>query len=190
MRKNVCHEPCGIAALHPKSPGEECRCVAPHAGFAVAEHDYDDVAAWSRATRDQAVSRGFGVTGFHTVAVGEPFQNLVRVFELARVSVGIAKYKLRKANDRSDGGIGIGGAGDDRQIARGGVLTRDGQAVRVNEMRARRTELAHPQIHSLSEGRDVAGIITRQTTRYVIRTFYEQRAQQIDSLVGLAWLNV
>ena len=57
-------------------------------------------------------------------------------------------------------------------------------------MRARRAELARPLIHSVGEGRDAAGIIARQATRYVIRTFYEQRAQQIDSLVGLARFNV
>ena len=47
--------------------------VAPHTGFAVAEHDYDHVATRPRAARNQAMSRGFGVTSFHAVAVGEPF---------------------------------------------------------------------------------------------------------------------
>src|ERR1041385_2205534 len=136
------------------------------------------------------MARGLGVAGFYSVAVGKASQNLVCVFELACMSVGIAKNKLWKANDRPNGGIGIGGAGDDRQIARGGILAGDGQAVWVNKVRARRTEFARPLIHSLGESDDAAGVIARQTTRYVIRTFYQQRAQQIDSLVGLAGLNV
>src|SRR5438128_190397 len=77
-------------------------CVAPHARFAVAEHDDDDVAAWPRTAANQAMSSCLRVTGFHTITVREPSENLVCVFELTGPAVGIAKNKLWKTNNRAD----------------------------------------------------------------------------------------
>ena len=59
--------------LHPKTPGKQRGRIAPDAGFAVTENDYDDVAATSRSAADQAVAGRLGVTGLHPVAVRKTF---------------------------------------------------------------------------------------------------------------------
>src|SRR6266487_3046503 len=91
----------------PETPGKQRRCIAPYPRFAVAEDDDDDVAAWSRPAANQAMPSGLRVTGFHTVTVRKPPQNLVGVFEFTGPAVGIAKNKLWKTNNRPDCRIGI-----------------------------------------------------------------------------------
>src|SRR2546425_10730728 len=107
------------AGLHPQTPGKQRRSVPPDARPGVAEHDHDHVAAWARTTANQTMSSSFCESSLHPVAVGQPFEDLVRVLELAGAPISVAKDKLGKANDRSDSGVGIGRARDDREIACG-----------------------------------------------------------------------
>ena len=44
-------------------------------------------------------------------------------------------------------------------------------------MRVRRAEFAGALIHHLGEGFDTARVGARETTRHIIRAFYEQRTQ-------------
>src|SRR5205814_4858933 len=75
----------------PKTPGKQRSGVGPDPGFGVAQNNNNDVAPRARAARNQTVAGCFGVAGFHAVAKGKPFQNLVRVFQFAGPTVGVAK---------------------------------------------------------------------------------------------------
>src|SRR5213082_3497985 len=75
----------------PKTPGKQRSGVGPDPGFGVAQDNNDDVAPRSRTARNETVTSRFGVAGFHAVAKGKPFQNLVRVFQFAGPTVGVAK---------------------------------------------------------------------------------------------------
>ena len=48
--------------------------------MAVAENDDNNIFALIGAARDQTFAGGFGVPGFHSVAVGQSLQQFVRVF--------------------------------------------------------------------------------------------------------------
>ena len=133
---------------------------------------------------------GLRVTGLHSVAVGEALQNLVGIFQLAGVAVGITKDKLRQANNRADGRIRVGRASDDREVARGRPLIGNRQAIRIHEMRMSRAERTRFRIHFIGESLDAAGVIACQTTGHDVRAFHQQRAEEVDALVDFAWPDV
>ena len=54
----------------------------------------------------------------------------------------------------------------------------------------RSSKLLGTSVHNLRKGLDAAGIIPGQTSRDVIGTFHEQRAQQIEPLISIARLDV
>src|SRR4029434_3717995 len=80
--------------LHPpETPGKQRGCILPDARLAVAKEDNDDVASpGDCAAGNETVPSRFGIAGFHSIAVGKPFKNLVRVFKLAGPSVGMTEH--------------------------------------------------------------------------------------------------
>ncbi len=139
---------------------------------------------------NETVSRRFGVAGLHSVAVGKSFKNLVRVLKLAGPAVGITENQLRKTNDRADRRIGVGRARDDGEITCGRILIWHRKTIGVDEIRVGRTERARFGIHFLGKQFDAACVVPRQAARHVIRAFYKQSTQEIDSLVGVTGLDI
>src|SRR6478672_1725327 len=99
------------SALHPESPGQERRRVLPDAGLTVAEHDYNNVAPRPRTACDEAMPGRFRVAGLHSVAIGQPLQDFVRVFQFASAAIRIAKHEIGQANDRTNGAVRVGRLG-------------------------------------------------------------------------------
>ena len=54
-------------------------------------------------------------------------------------------------------------------------------------MRVQRAQLTRALVHALGETDDAAGIIAREAARDVVGAFDEERAQQIDPPVTIAW---
>src|SRR5439155_6284156 len=92
--------------------------VAPHPAGTIVQDNNDHFPAGTRAACDQTFAGRFGITGLHPVAVGESSKKLVRVLKFARATIGIAKNKLRQTNNRSDRGIGVRYAREDRKSTR------------------------------------------------------------------------
>ncbi|KAF5409583.1 MAG: hypothetical protein Udaeo2_01640 [Candidatus Udaeobacter sp.] len=57
-------------------------------------------------------------------------------------------------------------------------------------MRMHSSKLLGTSVHDLRKRFGAAGIIPGQTSRDVIRTFHQQRAQKIDPLISVACFNV
>src|SRR5207244_10419669 len=102
-----------ILDLTQRAPRKKRGGLAPDAAGAVAEHNNYYIFAGTRPACDQAFACSVGITGFHSVAVGEPSQKFVRVFKFARAAIRITENKLRKIVDGTDGRVSIRCAGDD-----------------------------------------------------------------------------
>src|SRR5205814_4559285 len=119
---------------------------------------------------------------------GQPSEQLVRIFKLACATIGEAKNKLGKTNDRPDCRIRIGDARYERQVARGGVLPGHRQTIWIHKVRMHSSKLLGASVHDLRKRFKATGIIPGQTSCNVVRAFYQQRAQKIDSLISVARL--
>src|SRR5207248_9264788 len=174
----------------PKAPGKQRSGVGPDPGFGIAQDHYDDVAARARTACNQTVAGRFGVASFHSVAKGKPLQNFVGVFQFAGPTVGVAKNKLRQTDNGTNRRIRITRARDNREIACGAILAGNREPVRVQKMRMSRAEKLCFCIHSVGERFDAAGVVARQTTRYIVGTFHQECAQQINPLINFPRSNV
>src|SRR5438067_6458926 len=179
-----------ILQSEPKTPGKQRSGVGPNPGFGIAQDHYDDVAPRARTACYQTVTGRFGVAGFHSVAKRKPLQNLVGVFQFAGPTVGVAKNKLGQTDDGTNRRIRVSSARDNRKIACGGILAGNREPVRIQKMRMSRAQKLCFCIHSVSERFDAAGVIARQTTRYIVGTFHQQCAQQIYSLIIFSRSNI
>src|ERR1700730_16765904 len=101
---------------------------------------------------------GFGVASFHAVAVGQASKNLVCVFELASTAIGKTKNELWQADDRPNRRVRISLTSDEREVARGRILTRHRQSVWIHEMRMGRAEFAGALVHQRGECFDAAAL--------------------------------
>ena len=123
------------------------------------------------------------------MAVGGFVKKLVGVVESGSASIGEVEDVRTFAHHGGDEGVVESGAGENAEVASGGVLTFLGETTGVDEIGTMHSEGTCPVVHLVGKGRDASGMGASEAVSDVIAAAHEEGFEQCAASVSFAGLD-